>query len=177
MKKNKMFFIITALLILTFFNCDTQKKKLEANKDLVNRFSTAVNEANWDALDDMFTEDFVRHCQATPDVQINSREAFIAFQKSFHSSFPDQKLTTTMMIAEGDLVAAYAVYTGTMTGPLGNIPPTGKPVESKLITFFRIKDNRIAEIWVEWDNLAMMTQLGLFPPPKQESDSGDKEAE
>jgi hypothetical protein len=22
----------------------------------------------------------------------------------------------------------------------------------------------VAELWVEWDNLSMLTQLGLFPP-------------
>jgi len=24
-------------------------------------------------------------------------------------------------------------------------------------------------LWVEWDNVAMLTQLGLFPPPVPES--------
>jgi predicted ester cyclase len=62
-------------------------------------------------------------------------------------------------------VAAYATYSGTMTGPLGDLPATGKSMESKFMTIFRIEDGRIAELWVEWDNLSMLTQLGLFPPP------------
>jgi len=53
---------------------------------------------------------------------------------------------------------------------MGNFPPTGKSVESKFLTIFRIEDGRIAEIWVEWDNLAMLTQLGLFPPPEKNSE-------
>jgi predicted ester cyclase len=69
-----------------------------------------------------------------------------------------------MAIGEGDMVAVYATYTGTMTGPLGDLPPTGKSMESKFITIFRIEEDRIAELWVEWDNVAMLTQLGHFPP-------------
>ena len=30
---------------------------------------------------------------------------------------------------------------------------------------FRIEDDKIAEIWVTWDNVAGLTQLGLLPPP------------
>jgi predicted ester cyclase len=54
-----------------------------------------------------------------------------------------------------------------LTGPMGEFPPTGKSVESKFISIFRIEEGRIAELWVEWDNLAMFTQLGLFPPGAQ----------
>ncbi len=45
------------------------------------------------------------------------------------------------------------------------MPATGKPVALKFLSIFRIEDGRIAELWVEYDNVAMLTQLGLFPPP------------
>ena len=32
------------------------------------------------------------------------------------------------------------------------------------VAMFRIDSGRIAELWVEWDNVAMLSQLGLFPP-------------
>ena len=70
-----------------------------------------------------------------------------------------------MLIAEGDKVAAYATFAGTLTGPMGEFPATGKSVESKFLSFFRIEGGRIAEIWVEWDNVAFLSQMGLFPPP------------
>ena len=148
----------------------TPSERLDANKDLVNRFSAAINAADWDALDELLTEDFRRHSQATPDVQVNSREEFKQLQKSFLASMPDQKITGEMLIAEGDKVAAYATYSGTQTGPMGEFPATGKSVESKFLCVFRIEGSRIAELWVEWDNLAMLAQLGLFPPPAAPSD-------
>jgi hypothetical protein len=33
---------------------------------------------------------------------------------------------------------------------------------------FRIEAGNIAELWVTWDNLAGLVQLGLFPPPESE---------
>ena len=170
MKKHKLLFFIIALLVVALLGCDTQSKKLEANKNLIHRFVEATNSADWDAFDELLTTDFKRHCQATPNVQINSRDEFKELQESFLVSMPDQKITTEMFIAEGDKVAAYATYSGTLTGPMGEFPATGKSTESKFITIFRIEEGRIAEIWVEWDNLAMLTQLGLFPPPVANKD-------
>ena len=62
-------------------------------------------------------------------------------------------------------MAALATYSGTQTGPIGEFPATDKAAESTFLTIFRIEDGKIAELWVEWDNLAMLMQLGHFPPP------------
>jgi len=166
MKKHQLLFAMITLLVVVFFGCDNRSERLESNKNLIHRFGEATNAADWDAFDELLTPDFSRHCQATPNVQVNSREEFKKLQESFLASMPDQKVTTKMLIAERDKVAAYATYSGTLTGPMGEFPATGKSVELNFITIFRIEEGRIAEIWVEWDNLAMLTQLGLFPPPK-----------
>ena len=75
-----------------------------------------------------------------------------------------------MMIAEADYVAGYATYTGTQDGPMGAFPASGKKVEIKFTSIFRFKEGKIAELWVEWDNIAFLTQLGYFPPPEKKKD-------
>jgi steroid delta-isomerase-like uncharacterized protein len=163
--------ILPLILALAVASCGpSPTAQLEANKDLVRQFSAAINAADWDALDSLVTEDFRRHSQATPDVQVSSRAEFRELQESFLASMPDQHITIEMLLAEGDKVAGYATYAGTLTGPMGEFPPTGNSAESKFLSIFRIEDGRIAELWVEWDNLAMLTQLGLFPPPAAPSD-------
>jgi steroid delta-isomerase-like uncharacterized protein len=152
------------LVVLVAACAPPPSEQLEANKQLIQRFEASINAADWDALDELLTDDFQRHCQATPDVQVNSREEFKQLQQAFYASMPDQRITTEMLIAEGDKVAAYATYTGALTGTMGDFPATGKSAESKFLSIFRIEDGRIAELWVEWDNVAMLTQLGLFPP-------------
>jgi steroid delta-isomerase-like uncharacterized protein len=115
------------------------------------------------------TEDFTRHSAATAGPLVTSRDQFIQLQKSFLVTFPDQRVTLQQLVAEGDRVAALATYSGTQTGPMDGFPTTGKAVQAPFLALFRIDAGRIAELWVEWDNLAMLEQLGLFPPPSPSS--------
>lgn len=163
MRKRRL--VLAAVLAILVAGCYSTERDLEANKDLVRRFAAVLNEADWDALDPLLTEDFRRHSQATPGMEeVRSREEFKELQRSFLMSMPDQQVTIEMLIAEGDKVAGYATYTGTQTGPMGDFPVTGKAVSVKFLSIFRIESGRIAELWVEWDNLNMLAQLGLYPP-------------
>lgn len=156
---------ILALLVLCA-GCEPQPESpLEANKDLVRQFTEISNAAEWDRLGEIVAPDLKRHSAATAGPPVRSLEEFIALQKSFLTTFPDQRVRLDAVIAEGGYVAVRATYTGTQTGPMGEFPATGKPVDGPFIAFFRIESGKIAELWVEWDNVAMLNQLGLFPPP------------
>ena len=48
---------------------------------------------------------------------------------------------------------------------MGPFPATGRRLESDCAGIFRIQDGKIAELWVTWDNMAGLAQLGLLPPP------------
>jgi steroid delta-isomerase-like uncharacterized protein len=162
--------VLMAALVMLAAGCEPAlDARLEANKDLVRRFTEVLNAAEWDALNELVTDDFTRHSQATAGPPVRSREQMVQLQESFLATAPDQRVTIQMLVAEDDKVAALATYTGTQTGPLGDLPATGKPMESQFLSIFRIENGKIAELWVEWDNLAMLTQLGLFPPPTEGS--------
>ena len=139
--------------------------QLDANKDLIRRFTEATNSADWEALAEVVVEDFVRHSVATAGPPVTSRDGFIQLQETFLVSFPDQRVEIHQLVAEGAFVAARATYSGTQTGAMEGIPATGRSVESPFLGLFRIEDGRIVELWVEWDNIAILKQLGLFPPP------------
>jgi predicted ester cyclase len=72
------------------------------------------------------------------------------------------------MVAEDDLVAFWATYSGIQDGPMGPYPATGKRMELDFAGMHRIADDKIVETWVTWDNLTGLTQLDLFPPKSQE---------
>ena len=57
-------------------------------------------------------------------------------------------------------------FTGNHTGP-GSFPPTGKKVQVTGISISRIVNGKVAEEWVETDNLSAVQQLGftLTSPP------------
>ncbi|MGD9021724.1 MAG: ester cyclase [Lysobacterales bacterium] len=156
--------LFTGLLLATSLQA---AEALERNKQIVRLQAQAYNERDLDLLAQTTADDLLRHCQATPDIQVDSLEDFVAFLKGDWETFPDAMLTIEQMVAEGDRVAAFVTYTGTQTGQMGPFPPSGKTVFLEFIGLFRIENDKIAEIWVTWDNLAVLTQLGHFPPPQE----------
>ena len=138
----------------------------EQNKSIVQRFGEAQSNRRLDLLDELVAPDFVRHCQATPWVEIRSREDFKRLLQEDWAAVPDGRMIPRFLIAEGDYVAMYLTYAGTHTGQWGPIPPTEKRFELDISGVVRIADGKIAELWITWDNLAVLTQLGHWPPPQ-----------
>jgi predicted ester cyclase len=134
-------------------------------RELVRRFERALNEDKLDDLDDIMADDFVRHCEATPDLVIQSRDDFKEFQRGFTVGFPDDVQTITHIVAEGDEIGILATYEGTHLGVFGPFQPTGKRVCFTFAGVMRVADGKIAELWVTWDNMTVLGQLGVLPAP------------
>jgi predicted ester cyclase len=137
--------------------------KVEAMKDLVQRFEKAMNSRDLDQLDAIMADDFVRHCEATPHLDIKSRDDFKAFLRADAATFPDNVQTFTHVVAGDDLIGVFARYEGTQEGPLGAFPPTGKRAQFDFAGVLRVADDKLAEFWITWDNMTILGQLGLLP--------------
>ena len=138
--------------------------QLEKNKAVIGQLVEAINSRQYELLDEIVAPDFIRHCQATPDVHVKSRDELKQFLQNDLEVFPDGRIRIEMIVAEGDMIAGYLTYSGTQTGAMGPYPATGKKVELGYLSIIRLEDGKIAEMWVEWDNLAILGQLGHFPP-------------
>jgi steroid delta-isomerase-like uncharacterized protein len=160
---------VVALLLTIVVGCTQETRTTLKSKAIVRQGLDALENQEYDRASEFFADDFKRHCQATPDVEVNSLDEMITFVKTWSEAFPDMKAEYHSVIAEGDLVAVYATYIGTHEAPMGDIPATGKVMESETFGVFRIENDKIAEAWVTWDNLAIMNQLGLMPPVAEES--------
>ena len=137
----------------------------EANKATYAAFMEAQNARDYGRLDALVAADMIRHSQATPGTEtMTGIEAFKAFLELTTTQFPDWRMECPMVVAEGDLLGAWCSFTGTQEGAMGPFPPTGKRMELDVAGIFRFEDGKIAEWWVTWDNLAGLTQVGLFPP-------------
>ena len=84
----------------------------------------------------------------------------------FYDALPDYKHTIEDVISAGDKVVVRCTNRATHTGELMGIPPTGNKVEYGEIVIIRLADGKIAEIWVQEDDLWMMQQLGMDLVPK-----------
>jgi steroid delta-isomerase-like uncharacterized protein len=150
----------------------TAGNDLERNKDVVRRMIAAINARDFAALDGLVAVDVRRHSAATPGVVVRNLDDFKAYLRRDLVAVPDSHQDVQSIVAAGDMVAVRVVYRGTQTGPMGPFPPSGRTLELPFMGFLRIADGKVAEMWVEWDNVAALTQLGHMPPPG----SGAKES-
>jgi predicted ester cyclase len=130
------------------------------NEAVVRAFATALNEHDFAALDTLLTEDYVRHSQATPEYDIDSREEFVQFSRDDLEAFPKATLELERLVSAGDEVAFWGTWRGTQSGVMGVFPATNEDVELHFSGIHRLEGGRVAETWVTWDNLTALVQLG-----------------
>jgi predicted ester cyclase len=156
-------------LLLFIVGCKPSAiQQAEENKQVFLRSVDAINSKNFEDLNDWGIRNFVRHSQATPDVKVNSLEEFKQFLRRDSAAFPDSRMTFDHVVAEGNFVAFHGTYVGTQKGPMGPFPPSNKQMSIEIAGVQRFENGKVAEMWVTWDNLSALMQLGHFPPPMQE---------
>lgn len=96
-------------------------------------------------------------------------QAFKDGVNTYRTAFPDVKITVDYTAAEGDIVFSHWTATGTNTGNLGTMPPTGKSVTVEGYELNKLKDGKISEHRGMYDQMSFMMQLGLMPMPGAES--------
>jgi predicted ester cyclase len=94
----------------------------EQNKAMIRRFFDAWNSRQSDAFGDLIAPDVVRHCEATPGMEARNLDQVKEFLQQDTAAFPDSVQTIKLLVAEGDLVAAWTTYEGTQKGQMGPFP-------------------------------------------------------
>ena len=137
------------------------------NVRIATAMTDAINARNLDALDEYVAPDVIRHSAATAGLVVSNLSEFKAFLKSDFATVSDSVQKIDVIFGGGDYVAIRARYIGTQDGPMGPFPASDKKLELPYNGILRFEDGKIVEIWVEWDNLFALTQLGHFPPPEE----------
>jgi steroid delta-isomerase-like uncharacterized protein len=101
--------------------------------------------------------------------KVHGIDALQRYLQVWTTAFPDAKIEITSVIESGDRAAGEIVYsgthTGTMAGPQGDIPATGRTVQLPGCAWIEIKGGKIAAFRGYYDGVSMMAQLGLLPAP------------
>jgi len=139
----------------------------QRNMAVVRGAHAALARGDLEGFKAVIAPDYVRHCQAMPPglQELHGTDQFFAFIEEFLVAVPEYEDTLTQMIAQGDKVAYVSTMTGVQTGPMGDLPATGKEFRLVNIIIQRLENGKVAETWVSWDNVAFLSQLGLLPPP------------
>jgi predicted ester cyclase len=117
--------------------------------------------------DQVFTSDAVMHRPGTPVTGIDNVKKLLAVMPSRYYEFKTSYLD---MIATGDRVAVRlkhdVIFSKDVILPFrtGKYPVGGMPLNWTAHTYFRFKEGKIAEEWVERDELGMLLSLGILKP-------------
>jgi len=91
-----------------------------------------------------------------------AHEAGVQTVKNWRAGFPDFHFKMEDMIVASDKVVLRIPFTGTHLGKFWGLEPTGKKINVTETLIIRIADNRIAEMWEDFDEYGMRLQLGLL---------------
>ena len=135
----------------------------ETNKALIRRWvEDGWNAGNLALVDAIYAPNVVQHDPSSP-APVTSSEALKMYVSSFLTAFPDLHFTIDDLLAEGDKVLWRFTAQATHTGPLMNIPPTGKRTTVTGMVLFRVANDKIAEVWVNIDTLGMLQAIDVIP--------------
>jgi len=134
----------------------------DENKSLVVRW---FEEGFWaDDLDKSMEAVFATDYYLTSNgIGYDGREEIKTFVKALRAAFPEGKIKVQEVIAEGDTVAWHHKFTARNTGDFMGAPPTGELVTVTGSGWARIKDGRFVEAKENWDQFALMQQMGAIP--------------
>jgi len=122
------------------------------------------------ALAEILASDSVDH-QARPD-EPQGLEGAIQTMSWLRRVFSDQRWEIHQVVGEGDTVVVYATHHARHTGELMGIAPTGREVAYQYVHIVRFRDGKVVEHWGVRDDLTLMRQLGVLPPPAVPVGSG-----
>jgi C-1 hydroxylase len=92
-------------------------------------------------------------------------ESLIRHIEDFEKSFPGYDLEVEEMVAEGEMVALRAIFSGVHQDEFQGIPATGREVNLPVMLMYRITDGKIVQFWMSADSLSLLQQLGAVPVP------------
>jgi len=124
-------------------------------------YEEGVNKGNIDLLDQVLGPGYVYH--GPSDARIEGIDGVKGFVRQVLAAFPDFSVTVKEVVAEGNIVATRLTFSGHHNGPFMGIPPTGRPITCEGTNFARFVAGKIVEDWDNYDQLAILRQIGAAP--------------
>ena len=115
-----------------------------------------------EVADEILTPDVVVHFNGQ---EIRSVEAAKQLAAAAHAAFPDIQFTHYEAIVAGDRGAIRWTFDATHQGDYLGIPASGQRMHFEGLDFFHFQNGKIAELWIEFDNLGPFQQAGVIPRP------------
>ena len=162
MKKILTLLAIAAIFAACYKGENKDNDQIAKNKAAMQRFADEViNKHNPAMVDSLCTDDFVEHCPdpgMTPD-----RNGLKKSMADFFTGYPDVTVKTNFVVADSNMVVSHYTMTGTNSGMMMGMPPSGKKISIDGVDIVKFKDGKGCEHWGYTQEMKMMMQLGMMP--------------
>jgi steroid delta-isomerase-like uncharacterized protein len=128
----------------------------------------AFNQGTLTVVDELFAPNGIAHSVVWG--MPRNRQGLKQMIALFRSAFPDLHCTVEDEISAGDRLAAHWTMRGTHTGAFLGNSPTNRSIVIQGISFARTENHQIAEDWTLIDQMSILQQLGIVPPPAYRSE-------
>lgn len=107
--------------------------------------------------------------EAPGEVRLEGREATTQYAMAWLRAFPDARLEVHNEVEAGPWVVQEFTFEGTheetLSGPGGDIPATNRHLRGRGVQILKIDGEQVAETRLYFDQVQVLTQLGLMPEP------------
>ncbi len=130
----------------------------DANAALARRwFEEVWNERRTETIHELLTPESVCHSERGP---LQGADAFIELGYTpFLNAFPDMRVRMEGVVAENDQVVVRWQAKATHTGEGFGMPPTGRRVTFRGMTWIRYANGKMMEGWDVWNVNALVQTL------------------
>jgi steroid delta-isomerase-like uncharacterized protein len=133
-------------------------------QEVAAQFIEAFNAHDEQRMRELSAEDAVFE---GPGARVEGRDATVGYAMAWINAFADAKLDVHNEIVSGDWVVQEFFFVGTHTAtlqsPNGDIPPTNRLLRGRGTQILHIEDGVVADTRLYFDQVDVMTQLGLMP--------------
>ncbi len=113
-----------------FCACCARSRPRKGAKSLPEHFASTLSAHDISAFAALFADDYVNHqvsaAAPPPPPDKSPKQATVDFFAARLAGIPDLQVAVEATVASNDMVAASFVYTGTHTGTLFGVAPTGR---------------------------------------------------
>lgn len=133
----------------------------EQNRKIVEEYMNAWASADESKLEGLIDTSYKFNA---PPGFTGDKKGALEMSRQYSKAFPDMKMTYSNWVCQGENVTVRCLVAGTHKGEFMGIAPTNKKADTTGLALIKVRNGKIVEDISEFDQLGMLTKLGVIPP-------------
>ena len=137
------------------------------SQDVVDRWLEAFNTHDEAGMRSVYADDVI--FEAPGEIRLEGTDATVEYALGWLRAFPDAEMRIESQIEADGWIVQRFVFEGThedtLAAPTGDIPATHRHMAGRGAQIIRVEDGKVVEDHLYFDQVQMLTQLGLMREP------------